>query len=84
MPRNFIAELRAQIAQLGPPPACLRFCGCRRLVYRAAQQIGAEIMARRQPDGSFLIWKRPARPATPSPAPNPQSGGLRKTPGDSL
>lgn len=67
LPRNFIAELRTQIGQLGPPPACLRFCGCARLVYRAAQQIGAEIMVRKQKDRSYLIWKRPAQTAADAP-----------------
>lgn len=58
-PKNFTAELREQLRQLGPPPACLRFRGCVRLVYRAARQIGVRITARKQKRG-YLIWKRPA------------------------
>jgi hypothetical protein len=67
-PRNFTAELREQFRQLGPPPACLRFRGCVRLVYRAAKQIGVRITVRKRPRGAYLIWKLPNRfPQAPTP-----------------
>jgi hypothetical protein len=77
LPRNFSAELRAQLDQLGPPPACLRFSGCVRLVYRTAQQIGAQVMVQRQKDGTCLIWKR-AADRIPVTTPGP----VRETPAE--
>ena len=69
-PRNFIAELRAQIRLLALPPACLRFRGCVRLVYRAARQVGVKITVRKRRGGSYLIWKQETNtvvtPTTPS------------------
>jgi hypothetical protein len=58
-PKNYIGELRKHLRSLGPPPACLHFAGCRRLVYRAACQIGVKITVRKQKNGTFLIWKVP-------------------------
>lgn len=84
LPRNFIAELRTQLGQLGPPPACLRFCGCGRLVYRAAQQVGASIQVRKQGDGSYLIWKRPAQTVVGAPPFGARGDWPARTPGDAV
>ena len=65
LPNSLIAELRMRLHGLGPPPTCLRYTGCLRLAYRAAQQIGAKITVQKQQDGAFLIWKLPVAAKSP-------------------
>ncbi|MFO1514272.1 MAG: hypothetical protein U1F83_15400 [Verrucomicrobiota bacterium] len=62
MPKNFSAALRQELVRLAPPPHCLRFTGCVRLVYRAAKQVGVKVVVRKQKRGSYLVWKPANQP----------------------
>lgn len=59
IPKSYLALLRDALRELGPSPACLRFNGCARLLYKAAEQTGVKITARSQRDGSYRVWRIP-------------------------
>lgn len=66
-PKSYLWQLRRALRELGPSPACLRYRGCVRQVYKAAVQLDIYVTVRRQKDGSYLVWKLPPPPAQAQP-----------------
>lgn len=76
-PRSYLEQLRNALRVLGPSPACLRFTGCARLLYKAAAQIDTTITVRLQQDGSYRVWKLPP-PGTQNTCITPNAPGAAK------
>jgi hypothetical protein len=62
-PQNkLIVDLRSRLRSLGPPPDSIRYGGCLDSAYSVALEIGVNIRASMQMDGTTLIWKLQKKP----------------------
>ncbi len=59
LPQRKLATVRTMLWNMGAPPRCVDFKGCVRLLYTAARQMEIRITVRKQPDGSYRVWKLP-------------------------